>query len=201
VLGVIGDAAMTADRSRRAARAGVLLVALAAATLTACGDDGPDAASTGSEPSATSGAGAPTTSTPGTTTPVTSAGTSAAGTGDEGGDISATDLDGRTFVATESTGHELVEDADVVIEFADGSVSGTGGCNSFVATPYSVDGGVLVVEGPMGMTQMACAPAALMDQDAWLAALLTGRPAIELDGDTLTLTGDGDDGLVLRAAG
>ncbi len=194
MLGVTGDDTMTPDRSRRAARAGVLLVPLLAAALTACGDDGPDVASTGSEPPATSASGAPGTSAPGTSAPATSApGTSAAGTtGGEGGDVSADDLDGRTFVATESTGHELVEDADVVIQFADGSVSGTGGCNSFIATPYSIDGDELVVDGPMGMTEMACEPAALMDQDTWLAELLTGGPTIELDGDTLTLTSDDD---------
>ena len=38
---------------------------------------------------------------------------------------------------------------------------------------------------------MACEPAALMDQDTWLSAVLTSRPTVTLDGDTLTLTADG----------
>ena len=35
---------------------------------------------------------------------------------------------------------------------------------------------------------MACEPAALMDQDTWLAALLTSKPTVAVDGDTLTIT-------------
>ena len=49
---------------------------------------------------------------------------------------------------------------------------------------------MLVVPG-MAMTEMACEPAALMDQDTWLSAVLTSRPTVALDGDTLTLTADG----------
>ena len=46
----------------------------------------------------------------------------------------------------------------------------------------------MLVVPAMAMTQMACTPAALMDQDTWLAAVLTSRPTVALDGDTLTLT-------------
>jgi heat shock protein HslJ len=95
-------------------------------------------------------------------------------------------------VAAEATGHELVAGSDVRLVFADGAVSGSGGCNSFVATPYAIDAGVLVVDGPMGMTEMACDPPALMDQDTWLAELLTSRPTVALDDPTLTLTSGGD---------
>ena len=38
------------------------------------------------------------------------------------------------------------------------------------------------------MTMMACEPAALMDQDTWLSALLTSKPTVTVDGDTLTIT-------------
>jgi heat shock protein HslJ len=54
--------------------------------------------------------------------------------------------------------------------------------------PYAIDGERLVV-GPLAMTEMACQPA-LMEQDAWLAALLDGA-VVSLAGDTLTLAKDG----------
>ena len=49
----------------------------------------------------------------------------------------------------------------------------------------------MLVVPAMAMTQMACEPAALMDQDTWLSAVLTSGPTVALDGDTLTLTADG----------
>jgi heat shock protein HslJ len=39
------------------------------------------------------------------------------------------------------------------------------------------------------MTAMACLPSSKMDQDSWLADLLTGRPTIDLNGDALVLKG------------
>ena len=48
------------------------------------------------------------------------------------------------------------------------------------------------------MTRMACSPE-LMNQDSWLAELLTSNPTIVVDGDTLTLTAD-DVTLELRAS-
>ena len=38
------------------------------------------------------------------------------------------------------------------------------------------------------MTQMACEEA-LMEQDAWISALISSGPTFTLDGDTLTITG------------
>ena len=49
---------------------------------------------------------------------------------------------------------------------------------------------MLVVPAP-AQTQMACDPPALMDQDTWLASVLTSRPTVALAGDTLTVTADG----------
>ena len=59
-----------------------------------------------------------------------------------------------------------------------------------MGSTWSLEGDVLVVPAP-AMTAMACEPAALMDQDTWLAAVLTSRPTVALDGDTLTLTAEG----------
>ena len=59
-----------------------------------------------------------------------------------------------------------------------------------MSSTWSLDGDVLVVPA-MAQTQMACTPTALMDQDTWLAAVLTSKPTLALDGDTLTITADG----------
>jgi heat shock protein HslJ len=40
-------------------------------------------------------------------------------------------------------------------------------------------------------TMMACEPSALMDQETWLDAVLTSKPTVAVDGDTLTITADG----------
>jgi heat shock protein HslJ len=45
------------------------------------------------------------------------------------------------------------------------------------------------VPDDMATTEMACDPPVLMDQDSWLASFLSSRPAVSLDGDTLTLSG------------
>ncbi len=63
------------------------------------------------------------------------------------------------------------------------------GCNQLAST-WTLEGDVLVVP-PMAQTEMACEPAALMDQDTWLASVLTSRPTLPLDGDTLTIAADG----------
>ena len=167
-------------------RLAVPLVAVTA--LVACDDDGPEVATSPGSSAAGTGSSVPASSAPGSTMPASSAPGTSTPTTESGGAVSAEDLDDRTFLATEASGHELVTGSEVRLEFADGSISGSGGCNSFIATPYSIEGDELVVEGPMGMTEMACTPADLMDQDAWLAELLTGRPTVVLDGDTLTLT-------------
>jgi heat shock protein HslJ len=51
---------------------------------------------------------------------------------------------------------------------------------------YRVVDGTLVVE-QLATTEMGC-PDELMDQDTWLADLLTAEPALAADGDQLTLT-------------
>jgi heat shock protein HslJ len=127
------------------------------------------------------------------TVPATSArpptATSEPGTSSSTPPVAAADLDGRAFVATAATGRELVADSAVRIEFEGDRLSGSGGCNSFGTSGWSVDGGVLVATGGFAMTEMACDPPGLMDQDVWLTELLGARPTLELDGATLTISG------------
>jgi heat shock protein HslJ len=100
----------------------------------------------------------------------------------------ADDLAGRAFESTEVTGHELVADSTIELAFTTDSLSARAGCNSMNGG-YSITDGALEV-GAMASTMMACSDD-LMAQDTWLSEFLSSAPAIALDGDTLTLTGDG----------
>ena len=97
-------------------------------------------------------------------------------------------LDGREFLSTNVEGHDLVEGTDISITFMDGSLSANAGCNT-MGGDYVLDGDTLEV-GPMFATEMGCEPA-LMEQDTWLAEFLATMPTVSLDGDQLTLQGDG----------
>lgn len=164
-------------RSRAPLAALALMVVAGAAA--ACGDDDDDDGAVVTAVEAT---------TPATTTPDGTAPMSTPPDVGGPGPADSADLQGRTFLGTAVEGHELVPDSGLTLEFGPDGVSGTGGCNRLVAAPWSLEGHVLVVTGPLGMTEMACEPAALMDQDTWLADLLTARPTVAVDGATLTLT-------------
>ena len=153
--------------------------------LVSCGEDADDVPAA-SDPAATSGA--PTT-TPGTgsTAPETSAPSSAPPT-TAAPDVGAA-LAGRTFLSTAVDGFTLVEGTQISLTFDGSNVAAVAGCNNLAST-WSVEGDVLVV-GPMAMTEMACDPPALMDQDTWLSSVLTSRPTVAIDGPTLTLSATG----------
>jgi heat shock protein HslJ len=84
-------------------------------------------------------------------------------------------------------GYVPVAGTTIRIEFSGNEVRFSGGCNSYDGS-FSVQGGVLVVTR-VGSTGMGCAPE-LHLQDDWLEGFLTSRPALQLDGDTLILTGE-----------
>jgi heat shock protein HslJ len=113
----------------------------------------------------------------------------AAGCGDDddgSSDVSADDLDGRTFVADEVTGHTVVEGTEITLTFADEAIVAAAGCNTMRAG-YEIDDGVLTLDGPMAQTLMAC-PEELEAQDEWVAAFLGDSPTVALADDVLTLT-------------
>jgi len=103
-------------------------------------------------------------------------------------------LDGREFVLVSWTVNgqpvQLVPGTQVRLSFADGSLSAHAGCNHLGAG-YSLDQGRLVV-GAMSMTEMGC-DALRHQQDELVAALLTSRPSLRIDGDQLIL--DGSEGV------
>lgn len=145
----------------------LLLLAIPALTLAACGEDDEPAAGT-----------QPPVSEPGTLPPVSSTAPGAA---------LAEELDGRAFLSTAVDGQTLVEGTQVRLDFDGDRLGVAPGCNSAGGT-WALDGDTLVAED-MATTEMACEPAALMEQDTWVIELLTARPTLALDGDTLTLAG------------
>lgn len=106
-----------------------------------------------------------------------------------GGGPAVADLDGHTFMATSVAGAELAPTGTLVLAFADGRVAITGGCNGMSAS-YEIEESILATGDDFAQTAMAC-DQPLMDQDAWVAELLAGRPIITLDGVDLTLSAGG----------
>jgi len=103
-------------------------------------------------------------------------------------------LAGRSFLGDQVTEdgepRDLVGEMPLRLTFEDdGTVGGSGGCNSLggVLDIDALSEGRLVVPADMDMTLMACEPAALMDQDTWFAGLLTAGMQWRLDGDDLVL--------------
>jgi heat shock protein HslJ len=90
-----------------------------------------------------------------------------------------------------------VPDADATLSFGnDGSVSGSGGCNSLGGT-YETDGSQITFN-EITSTLMACDDAR-MAQESAVTQVLAGTAEYAIDGNTLTLTSD-DMVLVFTAA-
>lgn len=104
------------------------------------------------------------------------------------------DLAGRAFTSTEVRGHDLVEGSTITLTFEEGRISANAGCNTLNGAA-TWDGDTLDVAEPLASTMMAC-DEALMAQDQWLTGYLTSSPALEVDGDTMTL-GDDTTGITL----
>jgi heat shock protein HslJ len=149
-------------------------VVLAVALVAGCGSDSSEVSSD-------------TTDTTAADSPDTTASDDAAPTGGSG-------LAGHTYVSESITedgaARPLAGEEPIRLEFSeDGDLGATGGCNA-MSGAFEEDGGVLVVED-LAMTQMACEPATLMEQDDWLSTFLQSGPQVALDGETLTLTSGG----------
>lgn len=118
------------------------------------------------------------------------------GAGGQGADAQAgATLVGRDFVAAEGmSGVAATDDGaprtilgQMRLSFANGSISGTGGCNTFSGSG-SVTDGELRISGSLASTEMACDPA-VMRQDAWFIELLQGTPKVAIDGELLSIVG------------
>ncbi len=98
---------------------------------------------------------------------------------------------GSSWVASGiNNGKEAVVSSDqtsaATAEFGeDGTVTGTGGCNTFTA-PYTLDGSDGIVIGPIASTRKAC-PEPVSTTEAQFFAALEATTTYRLEGDTLTL--------------
>lgn len=83
---------------------------------------------------------------------------------------------------------------------ADGSFSGSTGCNRFQGRMI-IEDGRLLVQGPMAATRMACPGGRLDAQESDIFAILDSGPEVEFDPriDEMVLVG-GSDGLAMRLA-
>ena len=160
------------------------LVAIAV-LATACGEDEPDESSATTSPDDSAATTAPSTERTdvATTAPPT---TEAATTTTV--DLAA-GLRDRTFLSTAVEGYTLVPATRISLTFEGDAVAANAGCNNLSST-WALEGDVLVV-ADMVTTDMACEPSTLMDQDIWLASVLSTRPTVTLAGPDLTLTAEG----------
>lgn len=71
----------------------------------------------------------------------------------------------------------------------DGRIGGSGGCNSYGGT-YQLDGQSLTM-GQIQSTLMACADAAVTQQESAYLAALGSATTLQLDGDELTMAYEG----------
>jgi len=143
-------------------------------TLIACTPGAPGVPSPGTPAPATP---APATPVPPTPVPPTNP---PAGT--------APDLNGRTFLSITVTENgvlkALVADTRIRLNFQDGQLGATAGCNSMGGT-YSIQDGKLIFHGG-GMTEMGCDPARHA-QDDWLLGFLGSQPTVTVNGHDLVL--------------
>ncbi len=102
-------------------------------------------------------------------------------------------LAGTSWVGQNAAPSSPADPGRITLSFDDAAVSGSGGCNRLGGDYKVVDG--VMTTGALFMTEMACDPVSLMDQDQWLATLLNGA-TVSLDGTTLTLV-NGDTTLTL----
>jgi heat shock protein HslJ len=116
--------------------------------------------------------------------------------GDDGVPATAADVEGVPWVLESGAGLESGGPAPTAT-FANGTITGTTGCNRYRGT-YTIEGGRLTIE--TGATTLkACPPPADEVEQAYLAAL--GRVSgWRVEGDELVLLADGAPVLRFRAA-
>jgi heat shock protein HslJ len=114
-------------------------------------------------------------------------------------ETAADPLAGTAWQLASMANSSLVPDSTITAEFADGTMSGSAGCNNYF-TSYTVDGSNITL-GPAGSTMMFCEPQALMDQEAaYLAALGSVRQFQMANGQLVLLDEGGNAVLTYNAA-
>ena len=108
------------------------------------------------------------------------------------GDSAEPALDGRQFwsisVLENGVERPLVDDTRISVRFNNGNISASAGCNS-MGGPYQVDNDGQLTVREMASTEIGCDPERHA-QDEFVAAVLTARPRLTLNGHDLTLATD-----------
>ena len=109
-------------------------------------------------------------------------------------------LEGTNWILSDSTDLGVsLDGVTVSARFADGTVAGTSGCNSYTG-PYELDGEDLTIGPEIASTQMACEDPQASVEQAYLAALAEVS-SFSIADEQLTLNnGDGDALLVFDAS-
>ena len=100
--------------------------------------------------------------------------------------VSSAALEGKTFVSTSVTGHNLVPGTTITLKFEGPTLAASAGCN-IMSGAYALDNSTLRWTGLPLSTMMGCEPA-LAAQDQWLTNFLHTGAAASLTGNQLTLT-------------
>lgn len=108
-------------------------------------------------------------------------------------------IEEKSWVLSEINGKPPIEGTLVTVEFSDGAITGTGGCNSYFGE-YRLASGSLSIES-LGMTEMYCMdPEGVSEQETvYLTALSVTEAAAVVNGQ-LVLTGLGGSTLVFDPA-
>lgn len=107
-------------------------------------------------------------------------------------------LASTSWILTQLNGQPALADVSVTLEFADGRLGGSDGCNSF-GGGYQVEDGQLKVDPNMVSTLMACADEIMQQASAYTAVLLQS-PAFQVEAGQLTLLGEDGAALAVFAA-
>lgn len=91
----------------------------------------------------------------------------------------------RGFVSTNVQGAPIPGGGPLELNFADGRLAATAGCNRATAA-VDLSGGTIAI-GELATTMMAC-PSERAGADEWMASLLRARPSWTVDRYTLTIT-------------
>ena len=108
------------------------------------------------------------------------------------------DVTGVVWQLSELGGEPVPDGIVPTLEFDGARVAGSGGCNNYGSNASFEDGAVTIAPEIMS-TRMACQPAVTEVETQFFQVLPTvSRFAV--DGDTLTLTGDADEVLLVFTA-
>ena len=107
-------------------------------------------------------------------------------------------LEGTSWTLTSLAGSQSMEGATITVQFSNGEISGSSGCNSFGGT-YDVKGDKIET-AELVSTLMACTDSGVMDQEQAFMAYLQDTQSFEVgEGQLKIITADGAELLFVPA--